>query len=54
MWRMAECLGEEMASELARGGWRNVQNLKKEEVKEVVRVWLNRVEMILLMRRFGG
>ena len=30
MLRMAECLGEEMASELARGSWRNVRNLKKD------------------------
>ena len=29
MLRMAECLGEEMASELARGSWHNVRNLKK-------------------------
>ena len=29
MLRMAECLGEEMASELARGSWRNVRNLKE-------------------------
>ena len=30
MLRMAECLGEEMASELARGSWRDVRNLRKE------------------------
>ena len=30
MLRMAECLGEEMASELARGSWRNVRNLRKD------------------------
>ena len=56
MLRMAECLGEEMASELARGSWRNVRNLRKDRRGERggVRVWLNRVEMIPLMRRFGG
>ena len=30
MLRMADCLGEEMASELARGSWRDVRNLRKE------------------------
>ena len=30
MLRMAECLGEEMASELGRGSWRDVRNLRKE------------------------
>ena len=30
MLRMAECLGEEMASELARGSWRNVRNLRRD------------------------
>ena len=30
MLRMAECLGEEMASELARGSWRNVQDLRRD------------------------
>ena len=28
--RMAECLGEEMASELGRGSWRDVRNLRRE------------------------
>ena len=30
MLRMAECLGEEMSSELARGSWRDVRKLRKE------------------------
>ena len=30
MLRMAECLGEEMASELGRESWRDVRNLRKE------------------------
>ena len=30
MLRMAECLGEEMASELARVSWRNVRNLRRD------------------------
>ena len=34
MLRMAECLGEEMASELARGSWRNVRNLRKDRKGE--------------------
>ena len=34
MLRMAECLGEEMASELARGSWRNVQNLRRDRRSE--------------------
>ena len=34
MLRMAECLGEEMASELARWSWRNVQNLRRDRRSE--------------------
>ena len=30
MLRMAECLGEEMASELGRGSWRDARNLRRE------------------------
>ena len=54
--RMAECLGEEMASELGRGSWRDVRNLRREREGETgkVKVRQGRVEMIRLMRRFGG
>ena len=34
MLRMAECLGEEMASELARGSWGNDQNLRRDRRSE--------------------
>ena len=33
MLRMAECSGEEMASELGRGSWRDARNLRRESVK---------------------